>query len=158
MTAWLAELAPNHCSKFLQGWDEDLEDVLTPYDLRHVKELKIDHPRPDKYHRIHHSTWQEWPETWSLLSALTSLSCTLHPHADPHIPAVLNRMTSLRNLHVYHDHHSDDSFDQEGLYGGDEDLAYKTEIVNKVIDNTRGLSRLTSLVIGDYEKIGLRSK
>jgi len=67
-------------------------------------------------------------------------------------------MTSLRELDVSHDHGPDHCFDMYDEYEGDEDLAYTTEIVDKVIDNTRGLTRLTSLLIDGYESIGLRSE
>ena len=103
------------------------------------------------------SSWQQWPMSWSRLTALTSLSCQLCEQSNPHIPAVLNLMTSLRKLDVSHDYGPDHCFDMYNLYGGDEDLAYKTEIVDKIINNTRGLSRLTSLLIDGNESIGLRA-
>ena len=64
--------------------------------------MKIHHPPADGINQIWDLEWQDWPETWSRLSALTSLSCSLHPHASPHVPAVLNCMTSLRKLVISH--------------------------------------------------------
>jgi hypothetical protein len=132
-----------------------LGDVLPCHSLESVKELDLRHP-PGAAWDEKVVLWQQWPMAWSRLTVLTSLSCQLCHHIKPYVPAVLNRMTSLRKLDVSHDYGPDIEFDMEGLYDGDEDLAYKTEIVDKVIDNTRGLARLTSLLIDGNECIGQR--
>ena len=140
----------------MQAKDLSLGDVLPGHSLQFVKELEVRHSPFGHDEEI--SSWQQWPMSWSRLTALTSLSCQLCQQSEPHIPDVLNLMTSLQELDVFHDYGPDHCFDMYDEYGEDEDLAYKTEIVDKVINNTRGLSRLTSLLIDGNECIELRTE
>ena len=135
-----------------------LRDVLPRRSLESVKALEVRHS--PKGHDEEVSSWQQWPMAWSLLTALTSLSCQLCQYVEPRIPAVLNRMTRLKKLDIFHDYGPDHPFYVEvyleDMHGADEDFAYQTEILDKVIDNTRGLTRLTSLVIDGNESLDLR--
>ena len=129
-------------------------NVLALHSLRHVKELEMVHSYD---FRDGHPEWQEWPMAWSRLTALTSLSCTLSHEQEHYPPRVLNRMTSLQKIKIDLDDPEvyPDVVDEE--YDGDEELAYQAEILERVVNNTRGLTRLTSLLIDRHECIGMRS-
>ena len=88
---------------------------------------------------------------WSQLTALTSLSCALS-HEQVHFPPrVLRSMTSLERIDISLDDPEihPDLVDEE--YGGDEEVAYRVEVIQKVFMRTHGLKRLTSLLIDGDE-------
>ena len=101
--------------------------------------------------------WQDWPMSWSQLTALTSLVCTLSHEQEYYPPSVLNSMTSLERIAINLDDPEvqPDLVDEE--YEGDADLAYQVEVLERVFNGTRGLTRLTSLLIDGRECMGLRS-
>ena len=66
-------------------------------------------------------------------------------------------MTSLERIKIVH-HNPEIYFEiVDAEFGGDPDLAYQVKILEKVFMGTRGLTRLTSLLIDGDERIGLRS-
>ena len=139
----------------MQGKGLRLSKVLPQHSLESVKELKLFHYSFDDHFHDQISPWQQWPMAWNQLTALTSLSCQLYSYDKSLVPAVLNQMTSLRKLDVSLDFGESDEI---GFDLGEEDYkAYKAEAVDKVIENTRGLTRLTSLMINGSESIALRS-
>ena len=123
--------------------------VLPCRSLESVRELKLRHsPFHDQI-----SSWQQWPMAWSQLTALTSLSCQLSFN-NPLIPAVLNQMTSLIKLDVtlgYKPHFCPDKEDAKVIR---KYVKTAPKIAEQVIENTRGLTRLTSLVIDGIERVG----
>ena len=135
----------------MQAEDFSLGDVLPCPPLESIKELKLRHPL---FHDRRPS-WQQWPMAWSQLTALTSLSCQLCPDFhEPLIPAVLIQMTSLRKLNVSLDNDPNDCSDGEDSYDAYVDIS--SEMVFHLVENTRGLTRLTSLWIGNGECLDLR--
>ena len=117
----------------------NLEDMLPFKSLRHVKELKLEYS--PEYLDIHPS-WQQWPMAWSRLTALTSLTCTLKHDGTPRVPAVLNRMTSLRSLDIWN------FLSTSIVYPEFEDIEKAAE--QMTLENTTNLTRLTSLLIDGY--------
>ena len=116
-----------------------LGDVLPFTSLRHIKELELDSFYEESYV---HPSWQQWPMAWSRLTALTSLTCTLKHYGTPHVPAVLNRMTSLRSLKIWQ--FLSDSI----VYPEYEDFDEAAE--QMALENTTNLIRLTCLEIDGY--------
>lgn len=139
----------------------ELEDLLPLHSLRNVKELELQHPYERQW-RYGTPVQQAWPMAWSQLTALTSLSCMLsHEHVayDGYPPPVLKRLTSLVKIAIVHTNPDIDPdmplVDEE--YEGDADLARQGFIHGRIYEHTRGLTRLTSLLIDEKECIGLRS-
>ena len=135
-----SEMAFGHCTlqHLAQTEDRNLADIPPFKSLRHVRDLElISEDLPIN------PSWQQWPMSWSQLTALTSLSCMLDHQDTPDVPAVLSHMISLRRLKILQTF--TDSSDTDAEYPESEDLREAAE--QRILESTTALTRLTSLVI-----------
>ena len=128
----------------MQYGSGSLEDILPFKSLRHVKELELD-TFPEHFYV--QPSWQQWPMAWSRLTALTSLTCMLEHRDTPHVPAVLNRMTSLRSLQIWQTF-TDSHVPEANVYRSVELKQKYSAAEQRILETTKHLTRLTILKIG----------